>query len=654
MMRKLVIGAPVLALFWTAAVAFAVAPEDEAETTPAPAASVQGGEEAGQLVVTATRVETPPGELASSTTIITRDEIENSGKVFVLDLLREVPGLDVVRNGGPGQPAAVFIRGAKSEHTLVMVDGVEVNDPFTPGRTFDFAHLTTENIERIEIIRGPQSTLYGSDAIGGVINIITRKGRGKPALTYSAEAGSFETFKSYFGVSGASEPFDYSLGVSLLDTEGISAAGRKYGNREDDAYENTTLSGRLGWTADDCFDMSLIFRYTDADGDQDNAGGAFGDDPNYTFDNEMMFTRAQGRLWLLEDVWEQVLGVSFTDYDRKFRNRVDPAHPIDWLRARYRADLLKFDWQHNFYVHPTNTVTLGLETEEERGRSEWFSDGVFGPTVDIAPRESARTNGFYAQDQLSVSDRFFATLGVRLDDHDSFGSETTYRVAPAYRFPETGTKVKGTYGTGFKAPTLFQLYSAFGNEDLKPEESKGWDVGVEQELCGGKVTAGITYFRNTFEDLIDYDWVLGYVNVGKARAEGVEVSARYQATDRLSFGATYTQQRTEDRATGQDLLRRPGDKASLDVNYGFCEGRANVNLDVVHVGVREDLDYSTWPATRVDLERCTLVNLSGSYQASENVRLVARVENLFDKKYEEVLGYASPGLGVFGGVLVSY
>jgi len=611
-----------------------------------------------EVVVTATRLETPTREVGSSITVVTEEEIEQKQKTSVLEVLRSVPALDVVQQGGPGKTTSIFIRGAKSEHTLVLVDGVEMNDPTSSSRGFDFANLTTQNIERIEILRGPQSTLYGSDAIGGVINIITKRGEGNPSGFVSAEAGSFDTFIERAGASGAGKWVDYSLGVSRWDSEGISAANEDDGNEEEDGYGNTSISARLGVTPTETFEVDSVLRYIDSENDLDYSGGKGGDDPNYTQESEKLFLRAQGRLELFDGLWDQKLGVSLTDYDRKLRNYPDPARPDDLLRSDFDGQIVKFDWQHDLYLHETNTLTVGAETEEEKIDSDSYSEYLdfFGnPTSSSSgiEDESVRTNSFYLQDQLEFRDAWFTTFGLRVDDHDEYGTETTYRVTSAYLIREAGTKLKGSYGTGFKAPSLYQLYSpVYGNEDLDPEESTGWDIGVEQSLIENRVTLGATYFKNYFEDLIDIDYAtFRYFNIDEAKSEGVEVFAEIEPIEDLSIRINYTYTDTEDETTGEELLRRAQDKFALDMNYRFLE-RGNVNLGLVYVGERDDIDPISY--ARAESDDYTLVNLAASYQVTETIELFGRVENLFDEEYEEVLGYGTPDLSAFAGVKLSF
>jgi vitamin B12 transporter len=614
-----------------------------------------------KVVVTATRVETPIEEIASSMTVISSKEIERKQKATVSELLKGIQGLDVVQTGGVGRETSIFIRGANSEHTLVMIDGVEVNDPMSPKRSYEFAHLTVDNIERIEILRGPQSTLYGSDAIGGVIHIITKKGEGKPKFFLSAEGGSYTTFRETTGVSGGDKLVNYSLALSRFDTEGISAASKKDGNYERDGYENTSLSARLGFAPQENLDVDFILHYINAETEIDGwdfIRGVPMDDPNYVAKSKQFLFRPQVGLSLFDNRWVQKLGFSISEHNRDLKNKKDPQYPF-FEKGHYDGQLLKFDWQHNLQLHKTSTLTFGFEYEEEEGKSKYYSDG----SLSLFPKKTANIKGYYIQDQIKLWDRLFATLGLRIDDHSRFGTETTYRIAPAYLIKETGTKIKGTFGTGFKAPSLYQLFApAFyfwgvrypvGNKDLNSEKSKGWDFGVEQDLFKDRVTLGATYFRNDFKDLIDYATGIGYINIAKAKSEGLELFASVKPIDDLTLRVNYTYTDTEDKTTGEDLLRRPKNKFGIDLNYHFLK-KGNANLAVIYVGKRNDTDFTVYPPRIIKLDRYTLVNLSASYDITKNFQLFGRIENLLDKEYEEAKGFGTLGLSFFGGIKLNF
>ena len=610
-----------------------------------------------EIVVTATRSEAERNEVGSSVTVISREEIEQRQMPFVLDLFRSVPALDVVRSGGPGGQTYVGIRGAKSEHTLVLLDGVRMNDPSSAGVACNFSSLTTDNIERIEVLLGPQSTLYGSDAIGGVINIITRAGRGKPAGFVSAEGGSFGTAREKAAVSGGTDLLHYSLGLSREDTGGISSAGNKYGNHETDGYHATSVSTRMGATPSRNFDFDCIVRYLNAKADMDNGGGPSQDDPNALARSEEAFVRGQARLSLFHDLWEQKLGISFSSQERNYRNDTDTSHPADLERSTFHGEALAFDWQHTLNLNQTNTLTIGLETREEKADSDYYSESVWGPFCSEFPNNSARNTGYYLQDRISLWDSWFATLGVRLDDHSRFGTEVTYRFTASYLVKQTATRFKGSYGTGFKAPSLYQLYEpTYGNQALNPEKSTGWDFGVEQALFEGRVELGATWFSNDFEDLIEFDSSTSrYINTAEAKSYGYELTATAKPTDDLTLRAAYTWTKTEDKSTGKELLRRPEYKAGFDANYRFLK-KGNVNLGIAYVGKREDLffDPVTYASTRVKLGGYLLVNLAASYDVTNWLQVFARVDNLLDREYEEVYGYGTPGISGYGGVKVTF
>lgn len=611
--------------------------------------------ETEEYVVSATRVKTPARNVGSSFTVITAEDIARSGKTTVLEVLRGVPGLAVVRQGGDGQVSSVFIRGAKSEHTLVIIDGVEMNDPISPGRAFDFSNLTVDNIERIEVIRGPQSTLYGSDAMGGVINIITKKGKGPPSVRVFGEYGSYNTYREGASVGAGDDWYEASLAVSREDSQGFSAANRRDGNDEKDGCENTTVSSRVSLRPKEWFEFTTALRYVDSSVELDNFGGPGGDDPNYVADTQQIFLRNQAKFLLLDKRWEQIIGYSFSNYSRRYTNDTDPAHPFDSQKFRYHGDIDKIDWQHNLYLHKTNTLTAGFEWERESGHSMTHTESMWGPYTSVFDNQSATMRSYYLQDQICLWDRFTTVLGFRVDDHDLFGTEPTTRVASRYNLKETGTSFHASYGMGFKAPTLYQMFSDYGNPDLGPEKSTGWDAGVEQDLFGDKVTLGATYFRNDFRDFIDFDFAsMKYLNIGKAMTKGVELSAAYRPVDCLTLRAWHTLTDSRDLDTGEELLRRPRNVLGAEASLNFLENRANLTLGMLNVGSREDIDPIAWPTQRVTLDRYTLLSLAGSYKVGNHLRLNARLENALNDDYEEVKGYGTPGFSAYFGFEVSF
>lgn len=603
--------------------------------------------EVEEIVVVATRLETPVGEVASTVTVLSGEELAKTGETFLGEALRTVPGLDVVRSGGPGQQTSVFLRGSKSGDTLVLIDGVVANDPISPDRTFDFANFTVDNIERVEILRGPQGTLYGSDAIGGVVQIITKKGVGKPTLTVYGEYGSYETKRGRVNLEGAIHRLSYSLSLLGLDTGGISAASEKNGGVERDGYENTTFSGRVGLAPLTNLDVELIGRYIDAQSNIDYSGGLV-DDPNSIQETEQLFLRGQVKFPLLGGVWENVVGLGLSETERENRDEPDSGQ-IFQNSGRFRGKIVEGDWQGNIFLHERNILTLGVELKEERGSSE--------TTFGVFPEESLRSESVFIQDQINIADRLFATLGGRLDHFESKGSEFTFRIAAAYNVNEWGTRLKGTVGTGFKAPTLFQLFDpAFGNPDLAPEESLGWDLGVEQEILKGRALGGGTYFSNDFEDQIDFVFTDPvtfegqFVNTGKSRSQGVELFSVLRVIDPLTLGMNYTYTDAKNKDTGEFLLKRPRHKFNLTLDY-HPGVKGNIYATLAYRGERHDIDPVTFERTVVG--GYTVVNVAASYDVTKTVRCFTRIDNLLNREYEESSGFGTAGLSAYFGIAVT-
>ena len=602
------------------------------------------------MVVTATRTETPEDEVGSAITVITAKDIADKNINNVADALRTVPGLDVVRSGSLGQQTSVFLRGANSNHTLVLVDGVEMNDPSSPTGAFDFAFLQADNIERIEVVRGAASAAFGSDAIGGVINVITKKGAGKVKLSGVAEGGSYGTWKTGGNISGGTERVNYSFDASRLETAGFSAADKNLGNSMPNGYKNTNLSGRAGFKVNDALDFGTTLRYGEGKSSLDNGGGKGADDPNsYGRFNEL-FTRGFGHLKLFEGFWEQTVGVAYSRTDRNNVNGVDPVNNFS-SAATNLGQKVKLDYQNIFHVHKSNTVMLGVEEEVDSlssSASSYYPAWSYSSSASI-PLKTMNTLGFYLQDQIKLFDRSFTTLGVRYDDNNRFGGHETWRANELYTIKETGTRFKGSYGTGFKAPTLNQMYDTIygtGNVNLKPETSRSWDVGVEQDLFKKVSTLGISYFETAFNNLIQANSPF-YVNqnVRKAKTNGIESFAEVRPMTDLTLRATYTYQQAQNLDTGNQLLRRPRDKASFDTDYRFLE-KAHFHVNVLMVGKKAD--YASTVAGYA------MLNFSGSYDVHKYVQLFARIDNVLNKQYEEVYGYGTSGVAGYGGVKVSY
>lgn len=628
-------------------------PAAPVRTVPAPQS-----EQVEQIVVTAMRLRTPLRKVGSSVSVLTSQQLARRGYRTAGEALREIPGADVMRQGGLGQLTSVFLRGAPSEHTKVLIDGIEMNDPITPARTAMLDHLDVEDVERIEIIRGPQSVLYGSDALGGVINIITKRGAGDVSGYVKWLAGSQQTFQETVGVGGAAGILDFRFTVSRLDSGGISAAAWGDGNHEKDPYGRTAASGQVGVDLGEWAELVTAFKWIGSRAHIDDGGGVGGDDPNHLSESDQFFIRPELRVSLLDDRWQQRLGLSFANQYRETMDRPNPGEVGGFSHNRFRSRLFELHWQHDLKLHETNTLSFGGEWQREEAWSTSLWRTAWGTSGSSFPRDHRDTHSAFVQDTVELWDRLFVTAGARIDCDQAFGSECTWRVAPAYWIKETDTKLKGSLGTGFKAPSLYQLsapgtpWGRIGNPDLQPERSRGWDVGFEQYLLDRTVAFGATYFNNRFRNLIDFDFVTGYYNVGKAETQGVELTAAWQPTQRLKIDGWYTYQEATDKTNRDDLIRRPKSKFGLRVNYRPTE-RLNLNAGLTFVGDRPDNVPGTWPPVVRRNARYAVVNVSASYDLTETVQLFGSVENLLNEQYEDSLGYGTPGCSVFAGIKVS-
>lgn len=604
------------------------------------------------VVISATRLPTPVSQVGSSVTVITADEIERKQQRLLPDVLRDVPGLDVVQTGGPGGVTSVFIRGGNSNHTKVLIDGIDAMDPSTPNGAFDFGNLLTAGIARVEVLRGPQSGLYGSDAIGGVINIVTKAGAGPPRFSGSLEGGSFGTFNQAASASGSLAPFTYAfnaahfrftdLPVTPLD---LLPPGRR---RIADAYDNLTLSTRLGANLAENFDVGLVARLIDTT--LHFTGQDFSTFPSVPAaaqsqsDSRQLFTRGTAHLTLFDGAFEQTAGLAYTDYDRR---DAAPNTGFGTPPASFnRGDRLKADWLGEIKLAPGQVLTLGAEHQVE---------GIRPPPVSAQMTNDA---GFM-QLQSGFHERLFNTVSLRYDSNDRFGGATTYRVAPSFLVPETGTRLKGSVGSGFKAPTLQQLFvsfpafSFFANPNLKPEKSFGYDAGFEQALWSDRVRFGATWFDNDFTDLITINTTgTSYANIATARAYGMESFIAYDPLPGVRLRADHTYTLAMDTVLHQPLLRRPKHKASLSGSWDVTDV-ARVSATILYVGARVDgnRDFSI---PRLKAGGYTVVNLAGSYDLGNGLTAFARIDNLLDRSYQDPTGFLRPGLSAFGGIKMAF
>ena len=603
------------------------------------------------------RRETPIEQIAGSVTIITRDQIERRGWRTLTDALNEVPGLQVVQAGGLGSQTSLFMRGTESNHTLVLLDGIEISDPSNPGGVFEPALLSIGAVERIEISRGPQSTLYGSDAIGGVVNIISRKGRGGPKLYAWGEVGGFGSANGAVGVQGSTDIADYAVEYSRYHSRGISAFR---GGSERDGFDTTSLSSRLGIQLSDALRVNVMNRVVSTDLELD----PFRDDPNTRGETEQFFLRTEAALELLDGSWEQRLGVSLTDHDRKDSESVDALSGASG-RSTFKGSRLKFDWQHDFHLAEDNIFTLGAVTERERIDTRVSTLDGFGGGNQARAHENERTTGVYVQDQFAFGDRVFGTLGARLDHHGEFGSHPSYQATLAYVAPGTGTKLHASVGTAYKAPTLDDLYgvSVFagpfpfistGNPDLDPEKSRGYELGVQQPLFDGNLRLGVVYFQNDIRDLLQFVLDPSFTsstleNVERARTRGLESQLNFSLGPRLRFSAHHTYTQSGNRDTDRDLLRRPGHMGAATLEFRPVR-QATVSTSFVYTGSRMDIDAVSFQERK--FERYNLTHLSGTYTFANGWKVFGRLENLFDVEYSDPDGFGMRGFAGYAGLYI--
>jgi vitamin B12 transporter len=608
-----------------------------------PAATQSAAAQANaQLVVSPTGIATPAAHVANAITVVTAKDIATQQFRSVPDILAAIPGLNVVQTGGAGGQSSVFTRGTNANHTKILIDGIDVGDVTNANGAFDFAHLLTSDIQQFEVLRGPQSGLYGSDAIGGVISVITRKGDGPARATASIETGTYQTFNQSAGVSGSQDNVNYAMNVAHLHAGDIPVtpqqllpAGQKaIGN----AYDNVTASTKFGVDLNEAWSLNSVMRYTDATllftGD-----GSFPSVPNAAQSTHAVrqFATREEAVWsLLDGRIKNYFGINYVN------NRTSDLTAGNPLAAISTGERIKYDWHAVTELAPHNNFIVGLEQQTDRLQTTGLT------------AENGNRAGF-VEVQTNFAQRMFLVASLRNDINDQFGSHGTYRIAPAVILPVTETKLKASYGTGFKAPTLSQLYqdfpafNFFANPNLKPEQSTGYDAGFEQPLFDDRIRLGATYFHNSITDLINSNVTFtSYANVGLATTEGTESFVTAHLTDRLSLRADYTFTRAVDATTGLQLLRRPKEKWSATAVWTPLDP-LTVSATLLRVSDWRDVSRDGMTSGLV-APGYTVVNLRADYAVSGQVKLFGRVDNLFNRHYQNPTGFLAPGLGVFGGI----
>jgi vitamin B12 transporter len=582
------------------------------------------------IVVTASRVPQELRTIGSSVSVITSAEIDRFQERFALDALATTPGLDTARTGPAGGTASVFLRGDDSFHTLVLIDGVPVNDPSGTQSAFDFGRLLATDIERIEILRGPQSTLYGGDAVGGVVSVTTKQPTDGFHASGLAEFGSFGT-RLFAGrlAAGQADAGAY-LSVSQLNTDGFPAADERFGNHVNDGLEATqaTAGGHVDPT--DWLHLDVAVRSADSEAGYPNSFGPAGapiDAPNEARTHER-----SGRVSATTTLFDGGFSGTLSVMDSVIRRHtLDTSFGEDIFdgerrKAEYLATVKPRDWLG---------AVAGLSWQQDRARSTF---DMFRTTI---------TRAGFGELQLQPIADLYLTAGGRIDDHSAFGPFRTYRVTAAYRIEATGTKLRGAVGSGFRAPSLFELYDAFsGNPALRPESSRGWEAGFDQAIVAG-LDVKATYFDQHVDNRIDFNFTTNrYFNVGHARSRGVELEADADLTHALTVRAVYTYDQAQNLDTGTPLLRRPRHSASLIAAWQATDA-LDLTARLHAVSRRFDTGGHA-------LSGYGLADLGLSYAVLPELTLEGRIENITDARYEEVYGYGTAGRSVHGGVSVAF
>jgi vitamin B12 transporter len=584
-----------------------------------------------EVVVSADRIEEPLKETTAKVTVITKEELEKKNFMFVGDVLRSLPQIYLTAYGGPGQTAgALLSRGTKSAHTLVLIDGFKVNDPSSG--MFDFGSLSVDDIERIEIIEGPQSTLYGSEAVGGVINIITKKGKGKPKAGLLVAGGSYGTSKTSFELSGEAKIIDFRINALHYYTEGFSAKNEK--ENEKDSFKNTSFSSKIGFNLHPKVRLEFLGSY--------NYGRVEYDDYN---DKEAVkkshsyLVGAKLDLSFLDN-YKQTFSFYKNNYQRKDYT------PKGWFTyTRYNPSTEGFSWENLLNLNKAYSIVFGLDFKREKVES--YYESSFSNDFYDKKREHL---GVFLNNKVSLlNDTLILNAGLRHDDYKNFGEKTTYRIGFRYLIPKVNLVLKGNYGTAFRVPTFDDLfYPGYNNPNLKPEESKGWDLYLEKDLLQERLVLGAGMFYQKYKDLIQFNFnTWKPQNVGKAVIKGAEANLSFKLTQNLRLKANYTYLDPEDRDKDKYLIYRPFHKVGATLEYSLKK-----------LAFLADYTYTGQRFANVDnsqrLKPYSLVNLSANYYVSSNLKVYLKIDNLLNANYEETPNYNTPDRSFYAGISFSY
>jgi len=600
-----------------------------------------------EIIVTATRANSgiDMQNYGGSVTLFSVEDLQERQVQVVSDLLRDAPGVAVSRNGVLGDKTQVRIRGAEGNHTLVLIDGMDISD-VVQGEV-DFATLIADDVSRIEVLRGQQSALYGSDAIGGVIQYLTATGREAPGARARVEYGSFNTGQLTARIAGVSGAFDWTVSGNVLNSGGSPGAP---GGSRDLAYEGTTLAGRFGLVVTDNLSLTAVVRAreTIADFNEDVDFDAIYDDtPGVYYEDEAVFGLIRADLSTFNDTWTHALALQGSDGQRATYSSFPGVTEGQRTKASYVTT-----WRFG-----SDSFEQGL-TGAVDYRDETFE------VSSIVSERSFDQIGVVLEYNALINDRIGFGAAVRNDSNSRFEDATTYRVQGSYAF-DNGTRLRAAAGSGIKNPTMFELFGFFGNyvgnPDLQPEVSTGWEIGVEQFFLDRGVLVGLTYFDSELESEIGSETVLGVTRpinrVGVSNREGVELFARADLGEQWSVDVSHTYLEADEPVAGggrRPEIRRAENIASANIAWRTLDDRGGLNLNVRYNGEQTDDNFATWPASIVTLDPYTLVTLGADWRLSEALDVYARVENALDEDYQEVYGYATAGSGAYVGLRAGF
>jgi vitamin B12 transporter len=602
-----------------------------------PQEEVSGEAESEPVIVSATRFDIPLDQSPASVSVVTSDDIEAKQIERVSDALREVPGLNVVQTGTPGQLTSVFMRGLPSADMQVLLDGIPINQGLAG--QFDFANLTTDNIDRIEIVRGPQSTVYGPRALAGVVQIFTKQGSGTPNVTLSEEGGTYDTFRETLASDGKIDKFDYSLGASRLDTDNA---------RPNNNYRNSSGIADVGWSPNEQLRIGALFLYSLSE--TGNPNSIFDPKPIDHFLTEKWFI-APHIDFHVEDWWEHKLIVDY-DQERQVNNPNQDGF-VGPTRALFERTTV--DYQND--LRPTSWLTLTsgfFYNRLDAGQERPFVSQAFGRQPTFISDHTEDIAGFL---QATVSiDNFIFVTGGRVEHFNQFGDVWTYRVAGSYKIERTNTTVHSSVATGFSPPSSQD--KIFGmNFGLQPERNFGWDLGVEQRLWGNRATIGATYFHNDLSNVVGFNGLFKTLNLGAARTQGLETELRVQPLADLMFIASYTYLDAEKTSSadinqpqGARLPRRPRNEVYLSGSYLWWK-KFRTTVEAKFVNAREELKFGK---PNFDIEDYSFINVEAEFEINSHFSIFGRIDNLTGEHYAEVFGFPALGTAAYGGVKVRF